>query len=254
MNSLRTSLFLWAAFAALSAPSTVHAMALAAYPVELKLQEGKPGFYHVKNQSDKAIAIVVQASKWVLGKDGGETNPATEDLVVYPEHFILKGHQERKIKVSHPAPLTGKEKAYRVLIRELPVQLEAKSQSSGVYMAIAYKTACYVTPKRGQPKIVLSSASFTTDGIHIEVSNKGSVHQHLAAAQLFFKDHTGETIAISPKEVTAVMDKENVHAGATREFLIPFQNTLQNPLPKTLLLTYKDEDGRTISYTTALQS
>lgn len=247
--------FIGAVFAALFfIPQTLLALAMTAYPVEMHMSAGKPGFYHIHNQSDRAIAVVVETMEWQIDEEGLETNPSTDEMIAYPTHFILKGHQKRKIKVSFIGKLGNAEKAFRVLIRELPVQLETKEQNSGLYMAVAYKTACYVTPRKVSPDIRIKNAKIEGENLVLTVVNQGTAHQHLGRVKLFFSSEKGEPIVVSPTDVAAVMEKENLHAKHYRTFNIPLKDTL---LPtqniKQLLMTYENEDGRTFRQKASLK-
>ena len=232
------------------APFSVSALALTVYPAELTIEPGSPGYYVVDNKSNRAMAVVVAAYDWNPDEVGGEENPETEQLVVYPSQFILKGHQQRKVKVSPRFRAGDTERPFRVVIRELPVRLEEKEETSGLYMTVAYRTACYVTPTRAKSKLTLEQAALDQDKLEVVVLNKGTAHQHLHGNQLEITDEQGRKHTIESAAVTSVMEKENVHAGHRRRFTIQLPDQLTT---KPTLLTWTfDKNGRPHKETTQI--
>src|SRR5262249_19477674 len=150
-----------------------------------------------------------------------ETNTATKDLVIYPSHYILKPNESRKVRISaRTKEFPALEKPYRVTIKELPVSFREQGAEQGVYMAISYKTACYLLPQKPTARLKLSQAKIENNKLSLFVTNEGNAHQHLGNPIITLQDNLRKTLPIDIAAMQTRMSQENVHAGKGRRFVI----------------------------------
>lgn len=220
--------------------ATVEAVSLSVYPGELFLRPGRAGNYYASNSAEYPIAVVVEVSTWTMNEEGVEENTATDDIVVYPTHFVLKAQGKRKVRVSvRDRNGIDSEKTYRVTIRELPISFDQEEKPSGIYMAIAYRTACYIRPPKPKVTLTLSEAVLENGNLSLTIRNDGNVHQHLHNVVVSLQDESGKPVDVDAKAALTVMNKENVHAGKTRRFVIPLGDTIKTVQPKHVTLQFE---------------
>ncbi|MFT6920397.1 MAG: P pilus assembly chaperone PapD, partial [Cognaticolwellia sp.] len=94
-------------------------------PLSTELDLGKTNskIINVFNSApDKSVAIKVSARTWRLDKEGNDIRKPTEDLLIFPEQFVLPALSRRSIRIASPlTQAPGVEKNYRILVKELPV-------------------------------------------------------------------------------------------------------------------------------------
>lgn len=201
--------------------STGFAAGLMVSPMEQYVRPGKPAIYETHNAMDRAIAVDIVAEEWTIIEAGEEQRTPTEDLVIFPTQFILKGHATKRVKVVTRArkPLDA-EKAYRVTIRELPVTFDIpEDELNRVYMANAYRTSFYVLPNKKSQAVKLVDAKMNEKTITAHFQNHGTVHTYLFDPELTLELDDGTTQKVDDPEILKVINGQNMHANMTRIFI-----------------------------------
>lgn len=202
----------WTLFASLSATG------ISVDPMEHFLQPGKTAIYQVTNQTDRTLAVEVSSETWTISEEGEEKSEETRDLLVFPSQFLLKGNTTKRVKVGvrSKEPI-DQEKCYRVTIQELPVQFEQEEYGAPqVYIASAFRTSVYVTPKRGVSKLSLEKSSIDEGALSVHLRNEGTVHDYIRhpVLELSFKDGTQKTL--ENEDALKKWIGQNLHAGSSR--------------------------------------
>lgn len=198
------------------------AVGLAVQPMEQYVRPGQSASYHAINQQDKALAVEIFAEEWSISEDGTEVRVPTNDLVIFPSQFILKGNTSKLVKVGVRSKKPIKhEKAYRVTIRELPVSFEVDDdEKTHVYMANAYRTSYYVLPRKKSSQLELRNAHFHDGVLNVRFENTGTVHDYFHNPSLSLTLDDGQTIEVDNETVMKSIAGQNMHAQSTRSFAL----------------------------------
>ncbi len=191
----------------------------------------------VHNDSDQTIAVELSMATREMNEDGTEKQnrgPEIEkNFLLFPPQLTLKANERKTVRLSWIGTADpSAELAYRVIAEQLPVQTEKQKAKNGavINILLKYVGAVYVTPEKAAPQIVLGEAkAVTTEKKESKLSllfeNKGTAHQVLTGLHLKITPPGGETITLTPKELQGV-DGQNVLAGKTRRFMIPWPSSV----------------------------
>ncbi|MBN4076700.1 molecular chaperone [Mariprofundus ferrooxydans] len=114
------------------------------YPTRLAFEEGaKIGSVTVVNESDEVANMQVRAMLWKQGENGKDAMQATQRLTFFPKIFRLLPHQKKVIRVGYQEKALAKELAFRLFIRELPVDEPGKM---GMKMAVQISMPVFIRP------------------------------------------------------------------------------------------------------------
>ncbi len=232
-------------------PSLASASGLMVYPMEQFVRSSKPTAYVAKNNQERAIAVEVTVEKWSISEDGKELREATQDLVAFPPQFILKGNTSKRIKVG---PRSRKpvdtERAYRVTIRELPINFEVpEDQVNQVYMANAYRTSFYLQPRRQEAILNVVGSGFENNKLWVVLQNEGNTHTHVQKPELSLTLSDGETIQLEENALLDSIAGQNLHAKMTRRFTFDLEELMKNRgAVKGAITLRSGHDGETKSF------
>lgn len=199
-------------------PDTAFALKISPFKTSMT---GGSVVFRVENNSSDPAAIQVSALTWEVSPDGSEmNNDAEEDFVIFPPQLVLKPHESRAVRVQYlGAPEGSREKAYRLVAEQLPVNLqETPAAGSAVRFMLKFKAALYVAPGKVESDVAAESATALPDSrIRVTLVNKGTGHAILRKPELEIIFSDGGRVAV-PSEVLSVMEGENIHAGNKRYF------------------------------------
>ena len=208
---------------------TLSGAGLTLYPMEQFVRPGRPVVYTARNNQKKPIAVEVTVESWDISVDGQERREPSNDIIVFPSQFILKGESTKRIKAGtrNKKPVK-KEKAYRVTFRELPVSFEvSENEVSRVYMANAYRTSFYVQPKKRQPTITVPQSSWESGQLHLTFENSGNSHTHVTRPRLELKLKSGEFFSLDEEDdALDGLGGQNLHAEMTRNFVVDLSSKI----------------------------
>jgi fimbrial chaperone protein len=169
--------------------------------------------------AERPLPVKVSVKSWRMDTAGVDQRGATDDIVVFPGQFVLAPAQRRSVRVA--ARYTEKpvvEQTYRVIVRELPIDLDGQSvQSSGVKVLTSYATAFYVRPHNPQSRLRLTSVERQPDGFLFKIRNEGNAHSHLRKLALIFTQGTKTARIDDPKQLPRFLS-ENILAKSERYF------------------------------------
>lgn len=215
-------------------------------PIELNFStKGKQSVQTIslENTTDSKIPVEIFAYDRIH-KNGKETRVLTRDFYYFPKQFILKPGEKRNIRVSwmgirDKTPPKDKkkmmkkgktslvqEKAYRLSLRQVPVDLKRlKSKKTGISFLYNYVASLYVTPPRAKPDLkVLSHKRLKANKVEFEIKNAGGAHAILSSYNLHALGKNSMVIDIKKQkdEVQGV----NLLAGERRKVIMEVPKTL----------------------------
>jgi P pilus assembly chaperone PapD len=167
-----------------------------------------------------ALPVKVSVKSWQMDTAGVDHRGATHDIVVFPGQFVLAPSQRRSVRVAARYKEKPEvEQTYRVIVRELPIDLGGKSAlKSGVKVVTSYATAFYVRPHNPQSRLRLTSVERQPDALLFKILNEGNAHSHLRKLVLTFTQGTKMARIDDPKQLPHFLN-ENLLARSERHFL-----------------------------------
>lgn len=158
----------------------------------------------VENTTPSKIPVEVSAYNRVHIA-GVEKRLPTNDFSYFPKQFILKPGESRNVRITwmgerDALAIKGKgavmqkgnaniksEKAYRLEVKQVPVNLKSKKSSkSGIKFLYNYIASLYVKPEGIKPKVeVVSFTKKDQNTFVFDIVNKGGEHALLAQYNLF---------------------------------------------------------------------
>lgn len=195
---------------------------------------GASQLFTVENNTDAPASIEISIMTRDVDIDGHEKNLSAEkDFVIYPAQMALKPHTSRSVRVQWVgSPSIKEEKAYRIIVEQLPVNLEKTNpKASRVQFLVSYHGAIFVMPKGLAHNVTLDFTGVTVDEkgkkfLMVVMHNRGARHAVLRNLELHIKDDKSEAITLAGKDQLSRVTGETILAGRRRQFMIPFPEKL----------------------------
>lgn len=205
---------------------------------------GASQLFTVDNNTDQPAGVQISATTRDADENGVEKNTdAEKDFTIYPAQLVLKPHSQRSVRIQWLGdPNLKKEKAYRIIAEQLPVNLDKeKPKHSAVRFLVDYRAAAFVTPFGLAPDVVLESSRATTVGgkkmLEILFNNRGTQHALLRNLTLDIKDNKGNAVTLSGDNELMHVTGEGILAGHKRRFLLPWPKALSGT-PGSIAFTF----------------
>ncbi len=213
----------------------ISSQALELTPIEMTLEpEGRrsQGTFQVVNTQAHTVAVQVRIYSRLQDLDGNETRVLSNDFSFFPPQLRLEPKQARALKVTwRGAKSFDTEKAYRMIVEQLPVDFKKKQQRAepglNLQFLMKFVASVYVAPPLARPQIrVASSAVTTTTGgaftLEVVLHNEGRRHLVLRNARLTEKGPLGTSQKLDlPDSTFAALQGQNLLAGQKRRFVLP---------------------------------
>jgi len=209
-------------------------------PMTLELNKDRTSEYiTIENEAGKAtsnvpVAILVSATLRQVKINGDEQRPATELLRVFPNQFMLKPGETRRVKVTYTGDKEVKEEvAFRVIAEQLAVegdQSKQKNKGSGINILLKYVAAVYFSPLDAKAQLeakatVEASKQKDKSIVMLKIKNAGTGHAIIKKPRLTLgQDAT--TLANLDGEFLAPIVGQNFLAGGEREFKLEIPTSL----------------------------
>lgn len=175
--------FRWTALAVLGslALGTAEAGTLKVSPIKVFLpDDGKAEVIRVKNPDPTPALVQVQAIEWADAERLDEAKRAPEILAV-PPIFEMGPDSEQVIRLVHrDKGGTPVEKAYRLLITEVPQELDNR----GVAFAVRLNMPLFVTPKGAEPNPEWRFQYTSSGEAELILANRGNAHLMVKSFEL----------------------------------------------------------------------
>jgi fimbrial chaperone protein len=191
-----TGLLFMAAFV-----SPVFAAEWQVQPTTLDLKGGaKSGVFSVINNGKEKVEFQVSVQEWNQDAKGKDVYADTKDIVFFPKVMSVEGNSQRAIRIGLKAPISTKEKTYRLFVQEIPapkkqpdVKLEGKIQA-GLTIAFRFSMPIFVKPAKSQELFVIDKVEMSKGTAKAIVRNTGNVHVKLNKVIFSGKDADGKEI------------------------------------------------------------
>lgn len=201
--------------------------------------------FQVQNDTDQPAAVQLTMVHRDMDENGQEKlTDAEDDFTVFPPQMVLLPNESRAVRVQwlgDPAPKT--ELTYRLIVEQLPVELSQVPQRGGqVRITVRYETAIYVLPQGAKGDVVVASAEAAKGAnganmLALTLTNSGSAHALVQAPVVTLKPASGAPVTLNTEDQLKGMINENILAGHSRRFLVPWPASLPvGPLQASLKL------------------
>lgn len=80
--------------------------------------------FQVDNNGDTEVALEVEALTRKIDLESKETREKTKDFMIYPLQLTVKPGEKKNIRVTYVGAELEKEQPFRLVVRQLPVNLE----------------------------------------------------------------------------------------------------------------------------------
>jgi fimbrial chaperone protein len=180
---------------------------------------------------DKSVAIKVFARAWRLDEQGKDMRKPTQDLLIFPEQFVLPALSRRSIRIASPmAQAPRVEKSYRIMIKELPVDLTGTNiVQTGVTILTSYATAFYIKPASAMSDLAFEKVSVDATKLYFTLNNRGNAHTHLGQVEIVIKQNGKRFIVAQPQKLKGI-NKENILALSQRNFSMVWPESISRAL------------------------
>lgn len=175
--------------------------------------------FSMKNTGSEEMAVRVRIMTRTIDENGEETRADPGDLfTIYPSQAILKGGEERLVRVTWKGgTVNDRERAFRIIAEQLPVDFSGsggEGLSVSLTMQFKYEGSLYVSPRKAEPKI--SAGIVWQEGKpFLVLENTGTGHLVILEPQVFIRDPSGTAYEIPASELQAISGR-NILAGGRR--------------------------------------
>lgn len=166
--------------------SAVQAAAIDIQPTLLKLPNARPiSSLIIRNKSDTPTSLEAAGYSWT--QEGGKDvlTHATE-FVVTPPIFTIPPNSEQVLRVGlFPNQSSSSEKAYRLLVREIPDTSNHLATDSGIKVLLEMSIPVFKKPVgNAEPKLSINTRRRDDGYFNISIVNTGNSHARVQAMRL----------------------------------------------------------------------
>ncbi|ACI97606.1 molecular chaperone [Rhodospirillum centenum] len=203
-------------------------------PIEMEFEpagRGATQIFQLQNDNADPVAVEITIKARAMDRDGQDVlTDAGDDWVIFPEQIILQPGESQSVRVQWIGPATpDRELAFRLIAEQLPIDIGRPPARGGqVRLLVNYIASLYVMPAgvRADVGVVSAQEIATPDGRRLELvlRNGGTTRKPLNEPTLTLKAG-GTTVTLTPDRLGG-LNGENMLAGATRRFLLPWPEKL----------------------------
>lgn len=174
------------AAAALLLPATSRGANLEISPVLIDLSAGVPSAtLTVKNGGVTPMRYQVSAFRWTEDRGGVPSLQPSDEFSIFPPLFQIPGGASRKVRVGATVQPEERERAWRIVVEEIPDAVRAEGPRVAIRMRFAIPA--FLAPRQPEPK---GEAALQFDGKRLEllIRNRGNVRLKHAGARVELLD------------------------------------------------------------------
>lgn len=184
-------------FSAAALPAFSAGLQVSPTMVKVPAERGAEGLM-LSNSRDATLHAQIRVFRWTQ-REGEDVLLQTEDIAVSPPMLEIPGGGSQLVRIVRivPPPTDGREASYRVLVDELPVDVEP-SEGAGLRLVLQYSIPVFLAPPADVVAAHQLQARVVRDGeaMTLELANPGNAHAQIA--DLVFVDADGERTSIAP--------------------------------------------------------
>ncbi|MET0182524.1 MAG: fimbria/pilus periplasmic chaperone [Caulobacterales bacterium] len=158
-------------------PANAQTGGVSVSPVLVSLEPGRNiSSIRLRNGRNRPISFELEVYSWSQ-QDGQNVMTPTTELLITPKVFEVPENDEQIIRLGVSAIDSGAERAYRILIRELPSTL---NRGANVGLRLEMSLPVFVVPRGAEPQLDLNIQD-APEGPSLVLTNTGNAHIQLAS-------------------------------------------------------------------------
>jgi fimbrial chaperone protein len=118
----------------------------------------------------------------------------TEDIVFFPQLFVLEPGQERVVRIGSETEAGQTERSYRLILQELPPLESSNSERPQIGILTGVSVPLFLQPALPERQGELGIREAYDGNVYLEVLNTGNVHLQLTSVYVWAKDAAEEII------------------------------------------------------------
>lgn len=146
----------------------------------------------VTNDGAQPLALEISAVEWTQGPDGQDVYQPASDLVFFPKQLTIEPKLERVIRTGVKVPAVGREKTYRLFIKEVPDR--SQLAPNAVAIAVQFGVPIFAKPVQEDIAGAISAARIVDNTFSSRIDNLGNSHFRIGAITLQGSSATGEPL------------------------------------------------------------
>ena len=187
-------------------------------PIRIFLsKDRKADVVTVRNNGTVPLQFEIRPREWTQAPSGEDVYVDTRDLLVFPRLMVLKGGEDRDIRIGMRIPPGATEKTYRVYINELPPTVnpedaDGPSANANVGFLINFALPVFFAPLEPAPALQVTHFDLSGGRIDVKLANTGNTHLFVEEMVLIGSDASGAEV------YRKAIPERYVLAGTTRSY------------------------------------
>lgn len=169
----------------------------------------------ITNQSNEPLRLQLSVSAWDQSPTGEMLLGATEDIILFPSLLTVEAGERRKVRLGTVTPRSTAEKAYRIVLEELPPTKSASSEGGQIRVLTRMTIPVFLEPSKVVSGGEITGLTMRNAIASFEIRNTGNTHFSAQHIQLEGVGTAGK--AVAKREITGWY----VLAGGTRRYDVP---------------------------------
>jgi len=187
----------------------------------------------VKNESQKIVALQINALAWTQDEKGENVYSPTEDILFFPKLVEIKPGEEKIIRIGSRVARSDAEKTYRLFIEEIPDNSQLDTTSVKILMKVG--VPIFIPPLKTAASGVIEHIELARGSLRVGIKNQGNTHFIIKSMKVEGRDgagkegyavekaggylHHGKSKEVTfeiPKDVCETLKKLNVYIDTDR--------------------------------------
>jgi fimbrial chaperone protein len=154
------------------------------------------------NRGARSVRFQLSTYAWKQDAGGAMQLEPTEDVIFFPQLLTLAPGERRKVRLGVMAPADDVERAYRLLIRELPPFEAPEETDAGLAVKLVTNVGVpiFVQPARIARAGEIALQSLANGRVDLEVRNTGNVHFLVRDLRIVGLGSSGDEVAVYQTE------------------------------------------------------
>ena len=202
----------------------ISARAMTFTPIEMDFSptgRGATQIFRLENNTAEPAAVEMVIKSRAMAINGDDVlGDADDQFSIFPPQLVLQPGQQQSVRVQYIGAATiDKERAFRLVVEQLPVDLGEAPQDGGrMRLLVKYIASLYVVPRNVRALLSVSDAQIVKEDeqrwLRFKVQNDGGTRKILKNAKLIVGP-----LSLSGDALTG-MEGENVLAQTARVFRV----------------------------------
>lgn len=176
--------------------------------------------FRIVNTSKKEIKVEAEILARFIDKNNNETRKETTHFTLYPPQVAVEPGKSRVLRVSYIGEKVSSEKAYRLVVRQLPLKDKKKENGAQINFLFEYVASVYVAPKKAKARLELIKCLKVGDKLEIDFKNSGTKHSLLRRYDIVLSQKDKKRVISFKKKKFEKLGSQNILAGINRRITI----------------------------------